>query len=756
VFQKLRLGLEIDWTKKRVAPCFKNRLMMKSDNRRHHTRILPEGSTRKVTLRRVERFFLNYGLGFAGAVILLTGVAYLVINHFGNDKVMHIIESILKPGRENEFNPGSVRIPVSMIVSLTLLYLPGFFPLAAIFLLPGNRSMFRTGLGVAGFVWLIFITGKVFLFNAYNYGVFFPGFWAAVIFFLIVEILLLVIAITAKSRTVLNLSVLYFFISVALIRSYFGGLMPFFLILIVFLCTTFFFTIKFRWRSAYVTLVTFSFLYIGYYTITKIILINDPGPVPYVLPALIVWLVVAVTGVAILKPVTPRKIIMPFWDGISYVSPFIVIGLSYFAIKITGTNLFSPLCNLLIVILMTGLAVYNERYSYFRSRRGFYFAVCILVASIIPLFMFPNFLLIFIASLTVTILVHANLTHSNASFNFSVFLYLLSLFIYVVEWGITFIPALSSQRASGDIYPLSIVLTSLMFASLLYFYTKVFQYIAVKHKSMCRRVILSEATIEFLLPFILFSSLFLTSDFLLVSIFKGYRLNYIEGATLAYGFILFLLVRRPARTEKMLVIRVVVSYIMIALYPVIVQPEVILFLNQLLGGVAPAIVPFVLHYLCLGIVIALLVKANRDLIRLFPHTREAVHYIKMTVVLVAAFILLSEYDHFSLLWPGYKGSLAESEILRTNHFVPYSVILLFISVSLMIYSLIRYSRFLRRVSLIMIILVIAKIFIFDLRLLKGNNVVLLLISVGLILIGLAITVRIIRHDRNVVHHEASS
>jgi cytochrome c-type biogenesis protein CcmH/NrfF len=56
----------------------------------------------------------------------------------------------------------------------------------------------------------------------------------------------------------------------------------------------------------------------------------------------------------------------------------------------------------------------------------------------------------------------------------------------------------------------------------------------------------------------------------------------------------------------------------------------------------------------------------------------------------------------------------------------------------------------------MLILVILKLFILDLKILQGNTIVILLVSVGLILLGVAILIRRIRKKRKMIRPGTSS
>ena len=721
---------------------------MKSGKSHHHTHSSSKGKKDKFFFTGLEQFLLNWGLGIAGAILLILGLLFLLFNHFGSDTVFNLIQSFLKPGPEEILNPVQKDFPLSVIFSLSFLYIPGFIPLIVIFFLPSGKVLLKNILITVGFFWLIFADGKVFLYNSYHEGIVFPDFNSAFIFFAIILIILIVISVLKKSRFALNLSVIFFFVYVTLIRLDVGALFPFFILLMFLLLSILFLSLKFRWRSPFVSAILLSACFITFFILRKIIIADNPQPVFYMFSTLFVWSVISASGLAILKSGSYRKRISALWDSISYISPFLVIASGAWVIRLFGMHYFFLTLTTSVFIILFIVAILNERYHYLRSRRSFYFSICIFGASLIPQLLFSNFLLIFAASLSVTLLIHFHLTNSKTSLVLSKILFVVMLCLYLVEWGFSIIHSLSIQRTTGDIYPFALVLVCLLVTSISFFYIRLTSFVTGEHRSLQNQKIIQANIALKLFPFIAYTSCFMILDYLLINLFKGYRVNFIELAMFSYAFLWLAFYLNPSGSRTTMIVRTVLSYLAIALYPVIVHPEVIQFRNLFIEGNSQALIPFILHFICIGLIILFLLQTNGFLVKLFPRLTEIRHYIKLVNVILVTFFLLAEYNNLSLLWFNHPDTLTSSEILRSNEIIPYSIILLFISISFLIYSLIRYSRFLRRVSLTMIILVIFKILFFDLKILAGGSIVLLLITVGLILLGLAIVIRRIRKQRN--------
>jgi hypothetical protein len=173
--------------------------------KRHHKNYSSSANRKsKFSLLAFERFLLNYGLGIAGAVLVILGLAYLVIINVGNDTFLTLIQSFLKPVPESHLTPAyrdfSLRSVLTLssfafpgVVSLILLYFPGFIPLIVIRFIPSGKVLLKNSLIFLGFLWLIFAQGKVFLYNAYVNGSFFQDFSSAYNYFLVILVVLFLI-----------------------------------------------------------------------------------------------------------------------------------------------------------------------------------------------------------------------------------------------------------------------------------------------------------------------------------------------------------------------------------------------------------------------------------------------------------------------------------------------------------------------------------------------------------------------------------
>jgi hypothetical protein len=740
---------------------------MKLSRRRHRSRRTSKSKSHKFSIRALERFFLNYGLGISGAVILILGLIYLVILNVGNGTIFNMIQALLSPGPENVitqtdqnfsfrsvFSLSSFSFPG--VASLVLLYFPGFIPMIIIYFLPKEKVILKNSLILTGFLWLIFAEGKVFLYNAYSNGYFFPDFYSAFNFFLVVQTVLIAISAFNKNKFALILSVIFFFISIALITTYEKRLIPFCMVLIILQITIFFFSLKFKWKSPFLLTTVISACYLAFYITRKIIFAGNPQPVSFLFPTLLIWFLITVTWLGIFKPEFRKKNSSVLWDSLSYLCLFLVIGFTAAMVLISGIYSIYPQYTAYTFLAIIIIAILNERYDYLKSKKIFYNLVCISGAFLLPQLLFSQFFLVLAASLSVALLIHVHLTHSRISLNLSKVFFLIMTTLYLLEWGLNIIPSLIDPGSNSEKYPLNLVLVNLMIASISYFYARLYSFISSEHPHLNTRPKLLSIIQEVILPVILCSSCFLIFNYALTIIFPGYQPGLPELAMLTYVSVWLIFAIYTSVSRSVLIIRIIISSLAIALYPAVIHSEINRTLNLFLEGNKMAMIPFLMHYICFGLILLLLIQANGFLKQLFHGNRKTRYYFRLILIVLLTFFLLTEYDYFSLLWSDRLHYLPANELLRSNKFVPYSIIMLSVSISVLIYSLIRYSRFLRRVSLIMLILVISKLFILDLKILQGNTIVILLVSVGVVLLGVALLIRRIRKKRKMIRPGTSS
>ena len=702
---------------------------------------------RRASSFKFETFLINYGLQIAGALLLTGGLVYFLSSNYNPHFLAEILNSFKKPSQEKSFVVTTTATSLPGYLSLLLLF-PGILLLISPHFLRVINPGLKNILVSLGFIWLISSEAKILL-DVRSHSIELNYYLILASFFTI-QIIATTISIAGKNRFALNWSVISFFISVFLIRLIYGVIFPNIIFLIFLQVAVSLFCFKYNWKSPFILLMTLSSVYISYYFLKLVIVAGDSQQAShFMLPGLLIWFVLSAAGFGILKPGSGRKIITAIWGFLPYGTLFIVLALSLGFYYQSGVNFLGLLYYLLALIALIIITVLNRKYSFIIHGDPFYISLCIFSAFLLPQLFYVNFFLVLSASLAVTLLINVLLTDLKISFHFSMGMFFVTLGLYLVDWAFTIIPALIDQKNAGTIYPMRIVLGSLLVFAFSYYYNRLFtrllgdySFSHTQTKSYNNSVRSVYYTIMYLTGFLIF-------DYTLINIIPGYRVNLIEWGFYTYTFLYFLTASQNSRSKTKLRYVILFSLLAVFLYPAVIHPEAIHFRTLYLAGNSSALTPFVMHYFCLGIMVLFILQANRRLILIYPNSRFITNARMLLGIVFLCFILLSEYDHVILLFMNRFGSQPAYEILQYNKFIPYSVILLSVSIALLVFSIINYTRFLRRLSMFMILAVLLKVLFVDIMILSVNTSIILLISLGAILIAFSFLIPGIRKQSTV-------
>jgi len=700
---------------------------------------------RKGSSVRFENFLINYGLQTAGILLIAGGLIYFVNSNFNGRILDELWNSLTSSASDKSSLPVSTRTTYSGYLSL-LLYIPGILLLGLSHFMREYRTGLKNILLSAGFIWLIVSQGKILL-DIRSHAIEL-NYYLVLVSFGIVQAIATTMAIAGRNRLALIWSVIYFFASVFFIRLIYGVIVPNIILLMLLQVAVSLTCYTYKWRTPFVLLMTLSFVYISYYFIKLVFLPANPGlNLTFILPALLVWFVLSVTGFGILKADSGGKTTAFIWNKLPYATLLVVLLLTMGLYYKAGLNYFSFAAYFLAIITLIIITLLNRKYSFIASGDPFYLSLCLFAAFLFPQLFYAHFFLVLASCLAVAFLISVAFTDLHLSFRLSMGLFFVSLGLYLAEWIITIIPALITQRATGMLYPFQSVSVSILIVALSYAYYKLFTHLIKEYAFAHSQVKKYTGMVSFVYTAILYLSGFLITDYVLLAMLPpGYRFNYIEWGLYSYLFMYSLMLSQNQASRTKLRYVLLASVPAVILYPAVIHPETIHFRTLFLAGNSIAILPFIMHYLGLGVLILILLHINKRLILLYPKSRFFANAQTLSGVLMLSFILLSEYDHLLLLTLNRFSTQPAYEILQYNKFIPYSVIMLLVSVALLLLSLIRYSRFLRRLSMIMILAVLLKVLFIDIAILPANTSIILLISLGAILVALSFLIPRLRKN----------
>lgn len=680
-----------------------------------------------------ETFLINYGLQITGALLIIGSLVYLLSSNLNTRILAEILNSFSKS------SPAKSVVSLNTVSSLSgylslLLLIPGILLLVFQHFLRSQSEGLKKILVSVGFIWLIFIEGKI-LVDIRSHTIQL-NYFLILLSFCFIQLIATIISIAGKSRFMLNWSVIYFFVSVILIRLIYGVIIPNIILLICLQIVVSLFCFRYNWWSPFILLMTLSSVYISYYFIKLVIVSGGSvSAAQYMIPGLFIWFILAATGFGVFKPGSDRKIISFIWNFLPYATLAIVTGLFLGFYYQAGINYLSLMYHTLAILVLISIAFLSHKYAFIKYKDPFYSSLCIFSALLLPQLFQSNFFLILSASLAVALLLNVLLTDLKVSFHLSMGMFFVTLGLYLVSWAFTIIPALFAQRNAGTLYPMQIVLGSILIFALSYYYYRLFTRLIGDYSFSHTQSRSYKTSVRAVHYIILYLTGFLILDYSLILIIPGFRVNLIEWLFYTYAFLYFIMALQNPKSRTTLRYVVLLSLLAVILYPAAVHPETIHFRTLYLAGNPSALMPFLIHYLCLAVIILFILGVNTRLSLLYPKNRFIINGRAMLGILFLCFILLSEYDHLFLLSMNRLSTQSAYEILQYNKFIPYSVILLSVSVILFVFSLIRYTRFLRRLSMFMILVVLLKVLFIDITILSAIKSIVLLLSLGTILLA---------------------
>jgi hypothetical protein len=483
--------------------------------------------------------------------------------------------------------------------------------------------------------------------------------------------------------------------------------------------------------------MTLSVFYISYYFVKLVLAPGAAGveAAVYMFPALFTWFLLSAIGFGVLKPLAEqRKIFVVTWAWLPFVSLLVVLSFCLGFYYNAGPDYLYLVYYGLTVFLFAGIAFILQKKSLLRQSDPFYLLLCIFSAFLLPQLVASDFFILLSVSLSIALLVSVMFTDLKISFRLSLGLYLLTLGLYLFKWIFEIIPALLYQRSSGQVYTQGFITGGLLILALAYFFYTLFPRLLEDYSFSHTQSKKYKSLVKYSYYSILYLTIYLVFDYILIWIVPGYRVNFIEWGFYTYAFLFYILWSRPPRHRNSLKYLFFLSVAMIIVYLVLVQPETIHFRTLYLAGISPALFPFVMHYACLAMLLVYVFAVNSKIQKIFVKSRFFSGTRLLAGIVFLCFLLLSEYDHLVLLTLSRFSGQPPYEMLQYNKFIPYSVILLLVSIALLVWSVINYTRFLRRISMLMIFAVLLKVIFIDVSMLSAGKGILLMITLGIILL----------------------
>jgi len=217
---------------------------------------------------------------------------------------------------------------------------------------------------------------------------------------------------------------------------------------------------------------------------------------------------------------------------------------------------------------------------------------------------------------------------------------------------------------------------------------------------------------------------------------KNPDLNYLSW----FGYnCLFFIISLPilsAQKSKFIASAIGFALFFTIAYPTLIHFSTLNLRNEALAHEHLSRLVFWFHYPVVVLFIAELILIEIFLRKTFEKNQLLIRAFTIGLLLMGLFILLSEYDHFSV-WNRLKRGVTIEEIVLVNRVIPYTIILLAYSGIILGAGLISRNRLLRAAGLVFLLGTMVKMLYIDVRALSGTIRSVMLFAIGLIVLTLS-------------------
>ncbi len=677
-----------------------------------------------------------------GAIFLLIGIYSSLSATKGSHGLYDMLLTHFSPAADDV--PSGPEVAGSDLPVLLLYFLPAIAALTASLIFVKNHRPVTLSLSVLTAIYLVLIQIKISFINVNSEGCFYQNFPLASLFLWVPTLLLLASALLHRSSALLILTSAFFYISELLLAgpysSYFEYLFPFVLP----------FSILISWIGQRVDKPLIHSInmagawgFLGLLWLRKFVVHSKPEFLPVFFGVGLAFYLVfyVIVTLASAKKENP----LARWMQLLLIMANLLLFLGstgWVVSRFCAVWSMSLYAAALVAVQAIALHLI-KRHRPTTWQLPHYFSLMILAASVLPMLVQQDRIILFSGLLSVFMLAYANKHKEWSAFWISAIALLVTFAYFLWEVEANCLPALSVENAPLDqsILVYGLLIGAIVLGALLFSTWQILTSKLPLPKKWFRNFDFSK-----LLRGVLFFSIFLTLSwlgFVLAGLATG-TLNHFSVAGFTSGCVFFLaLIALHSRRQSSLKMRTLyLSAAFVLTYPLLVHWDMINFRTSVLESHILSTSVLLLHYLAMtsGLVLGWLVanRLNRNYQKKLPLLRV----VESITVLALMFVACTEYDNLSVFIANTgKGAatqnMAGPEQLSLNIYLPYSIVIWLLAFAVFVSSVIRRKRFLRNLSVILFGLILVKLFFYDFEYISAGTQGMVYLALGIFLIGFA-------------------
>lgn len=699
---------------------------------------IPSKDNQKKEIETTKTVFTRL-LIFAGLILFLVGVYFVISTADLFHKVFHYYESFIAPSSGNNT---TVFIPGSMgIVKIIFYFVPALIVLA--FSLFYSKKYKQAAYIVSVLIALYFIIIQFKLAADFFFRGFYYADFTQASLFLYASVAMLVFAgFVFKKQTLVLLSTGYIYLTSFLYIMTFGGEYYTVLFTGVFVYSVFIVLLDRGIRSSRINLINFVFFLglFSFFFLRKFIINSKIEFLPVffgfgILFYMLFYSIPFFSTRNMSKPI--NRWIQATLTGLNLI--FFILTYAFIFQKFYSYTYFCLFITLILLANLGGVYVIKKHVQTV-WKLPYEYAVIFLVALILPVWIQESKILLFMGVFSILMLMYSIREQARISFWISVITLFLSVSGYFGD-TLSIVPVMIYDHKTPQIYLLlkaimnSVFLLGLFWGSRLMVKDAILpvseeifkprKYVKIIDASLLSFLFVTVGLIIFLIPYLITGSVryFRLSWFISGSLFFIYFIRYFTGKKLA--------LKKPTQYA---------AFVFALLYPILttisflkVSPSKLISIDY---------ISIISHYSSLVLFVVLSFMAiSRISKRNKTHT-ITLRVMRLAIVLYLLFIAFEEYNNLSMLVSFITGQYAalesDSLFIVTNFYFPFTIILALYATVVNMYAIVKQDGFLRIVSVILIVLAVAKLFILDKSTASEDSIGTIFILSGIFLVVLAI------------------
>ncbi len=702
---------------------------------RHHRRRSSKTHVKnRSSFKKAEKFITQYFFRILGIAFFIAGAVFLIrLISPGQSLLSTILSFFTSAGPEQTVDATIFSINGWKVL---IQLLPGFIILALPFFLNNQHPTFARISAIAGTFWVFAVHIKVLSNYFIDFTTCYPTLWIAMAITLALCILPLLHAYKQRNGSLQLLIILLFYISfLFLINNYAWHYYQDFLFLLLFTGLILLLCFKTGKLIPFYLQSFLSILLIAIFWMRRF-LVRDSGDLvsTYIIISSLFYITFFISGLVI--NLSRKNVIYELVATLlMLVNTLFYWGSMLFVLQKFGYQDLQGLYTMILALFTGTLLYFSPKLNPDLFRNPYVFLTIFLFSMIFPLWAHQNYVILFTSVFSVLLVFYSKYAKNRSALMVSIGLVVIMTVMFIYKWIILYFPGLYAGA-----FPLDRTLfyngfqCGVFTVFALFFNHRMIKKLEtpIPGKWFSRRRYRMILNILFIV--LLYISGFWCWHFLFSMLFPVQEAMLLSWFSFTCLFLIILIPILEMQKSSLQSPVFVMAALTLPAYPLLVNSSIVAIRNMGLQSDYVYVSCFIAHYFLLPLFPGLIALFYYYLRKSWINQRFMMRALHTYAIGLCLSLVLMEYDHLTVFF-GYTAKVKISEMVSQNHHLPWSIILLIVSLLLIGLGLIRKSRFIPRLSVMLLLAALVKILVFDFAFLGEYGRIIVLFILGGFLIA---------------------